>query len=49
MTAFIPPYPKRHKHQINAFQALFHAQNDLLSVWDEDSFEKEFMSQKILK
>ena len=49
MTAFIPPYPKRHKKEINPFQALYYARNDLLSMWDEDSFKLEFMSQKILK
>lgn len=46
---FMPPYPKRHEKEINAFQALYYARNDLLSMWDEDSFECEFMSQKILK
>lgn len=49
MTAFIPPYPKRHKKQINPFQALYYARNDLLSIWDEDAFTDEFTSQKILK
>lgn len=49
MTAFIPPYPKRHKKEINPFQALYYARNDLLSIWDEDAFSMEFMSQKILK
>ncbi len=49
MTAFIPPYPKRHKKEINPFQALYYARKDLLSIWDEDAFSDEFMSQKILK
>lgn len=49
MTAFIPPYPKRHKKEINPFQALYYARKDLLSLWDEDAFSDEFMSQKILK
>ncbi len=49
MTAFIPPYPKRHKKEINPFQALYYARKDLLSMWDEDAFSDEFMSQKILK
>lgn len=49
MTAFIPPYPKRHKKEINPFQALYYARNDLLSIWDEDAFSAEFTSQKILK
>jgi len=49
MTAFIPPYPKRHKKEINPFQALYYARKDLLSMWDEQAFTGEFMSQKILK
>jgi len=49
MAAFIPPYPKRHKKEINPFQALYYARNDLLSIWDEDAFSDQFMSQKILK
>jgi len=49
MTAFIPPYPKRHKKEINPFQALYYARNDLLSIWDEAAFSDEFTSQKILK
>jgi cytochrome P450 len=49
MTVFTPPYPKRHKKEINPFQALYYARNDLLSIWDEDAFSTEFMSQKILK
>ena len=49
MTAFIPPYPKRHEKEINPFQALYYARNDLLSMWDEDAFKMDFMSQKILK
>lgn len=49
MSDFIPPYPKRHKKEINPFRALYYAQNDLLSVWDKDAFEVDFMSQKVLK
>ncbi len=49
MSAFIPPFPKRHKKEINPFQALYYAKNDLLSIWDEAAFSDEFTSQKILK
>jgi len=49
MSEFIPPYPKRHKKQINPFQSLYYAHSDLLSVWDEDAFNNEFMSQKVFK
>ena len=49
MSQFIPPFPKRHTEEISPFKALYYAQNDLLSIWDEDSFTAEFMHQKILK
>jgi cytochrome P450 len=49
MPPFTPPFPKRHKKEINPFQALYYARNDLLSIWDENSFSDEFTSQKILK
>jgi cytochrome P450 len=49
MSEFIPPFPKRHKTEISPFQALYYAQNDLLSIWDEESFEVDFMHRKILK
>lgn len=49
MPAFIPPFPKRHKKEINPLQALFYARSDLLSIWEEDAFRSEFTSQKILK
>ncbi len=49
MTPFTPPFPKRHKKEINPFQALYYAKNDLLSIWEESSFSDEFTSQKILK
>ena len=49
MSAFIPPFPKRHKKEINPFQALYYAKNDLLSIWDEAAFSDEFTSQKILR
>ncbi len=49
MPPFTPPFPTRHKKEINPFQALYYAKNDLLSIWDEKAFSDEFMSQKILK
>ncbi len=49
MSDFIPPFPKRHQVNISPFQALYYAQNDLLSIWDEESFTVEFMHRKILK
>jgi cytochrome P450 len=49
MTHFVPPYPKRHKQNISPLKSLLLARRDLLSIWTEDSFELELMSQKILK
>ena len=49
MSDFIPPFPKRHKEDISPFKALYYAQNDLLSIWDERSFTARFMHRKILK
>lgn len=49
MSDFIPPFPKRHTVNITPFQALHYAQNDLLSIWDEESFTVDFMHRKILK
>ena len=49
MSAFKPPYPKRHTKKLNPFQALYYAQKDLLSIWEESAFKFELMSQKIFK
>ena len=49
MSDFIPPFPKRHTVNISPFQAIYYAQNDLLSIWDEESFTVDFMHRKILK
>lgn len=49
MSDFVPPFPKRHKDDISPFKALYYAQNDLLSIWDERSFTARFMHRKILK
>lgn len=49
MSDFIPPFPKRHKDDISPLKALYYAQNDLLSIWDEESFTVQFMHRKILK
>ncbi|PWQ96694.1 cytochrome P450 [Leucothrix arctica] len=49
MKHFTPPYPKRHTEKQSAIQSILQARSDLLSIWSEDSFKFEFMSQKILK
>ena len=49
MKYFTPPYPERHKTEPSAIQAILHARKDLLSIWTENSFKFEFMSQQVLK
>ena len=49
MKYFTPPFPKRHKKNPTPLEAILNARKDLLSIWSEDSFRFEFMSQKILK
>lgn len=48
MTDFIPPFPVRHKNTLGALETLKHARRDLLSIWPEDAFERQFMSTKII-
>ena len=48
MTDFIPPYPKRHEKRLGPIDTLIHARRDLLSIWPEAAFNKQFMSIKIL-
>lgn len=48
MTDFIPPYPKRHKKNLGPIDLIKHARRDLLSIWPEDAFDRQFMSMKII-
>ena len=49
MSDFVPPYPVRHAKDLNPLKALYYARNDLLSIWPENAFKHQFMTQKILK
>ena len=49
MTYFKPPYPDRPKKQLNPLKALYFARKNLLSIWPEFAFNKEFMHFKVLK
>jgi cytochrome P450 len=49
MNHFKPPYPERPKKQFNPLKALFYAHKNLLSIWPEFAFKKEFMHLKVLK
>ncbi len=46
-SAFVPPYPKRHKTDLSSIATLWNARKDLLSFWSEDSFRYQFMRRKI--
>ncbi len=48
MTDFIPPFPIRHQKTLGALDTLKYARRDLLSIWTEDSFNRQFMSIKII-
>ncbi|MCK5895954.1 MAG: cytochrome P450, partial [Cocleimonas sp.] len=46
---FKPPYPARPQQQFNPLKALFYAHKNLLSIWPEFAFKKDFMHFKVLK
>jgi len=48
MSDFIPPYPKRHAHTLGPIDTLKYARKDLLSIWPEDAFNRQFMSFRII-
>lgn len=48
MTDFIPPYPIRHPKALGPIDTLKYARRDLLSIWDESAFDRQFMSIKII-
>ena len=48
MTDFIPPYPERPAEYLGPLETIKRARNDLLSIWPEIVFTREFISLKIL-
>ncbi|MGZ8189690.1 MAG: cytochrome P450 [Methylococcaceae bacterium] len=48
MTEFIPPFPERHKHDLGPIDILKFARRDLLSIWSEEAFKRQFMGTKII-
>ncbi|PID50361.1 MAG: cytochrome P450 [Proteobacteria bacterium] len=48
ISAFTPPYPKRHTSDLGGLATLLSARRDLLSFWSENSFRYQFMARKIL-
>ena len=49
MSHFKPPYPLRPKKQLNPLKSLLAARKNLLSIWPEFAFKKDFMHFKVLK
>ena len=47
MTDFVPPFPERHKTPLGFIKGLYYARRDLLSIWCENNFRKEFSAVKI--
>jgi len=47
MMDFIPPFPKRHKKPLGSVKAIYYARRDLLSLWCENDFRKEFSGTKL--
>jgi len=48
MTDFIPPFPTRHKKTLGPLDTLKYARRDLLSIWTENAFDRQFMATKII-
>jgi cytochrome P450 len=48
MTEFIPPFPTRHKKSLGPLDILKYASRDLLSIWPEEAFERQFISTRII-
>jgi cytochrome P450 len=48
MTDFIPPFPARHKKSLGPLDMIKHARRDLLSIWPEKAFDRQFMALKVL-
>ncbi|MDO9104830.1 MAG: cytochrome P450 [Methylovulum sp.] len=48
MTDFIPPFPIRHKKNLGPLDTLKYARRDLLSIWPESAFDRQFMATKII-
>jgi cytochrome P450 len=48
MSDFVPPYPERSHGPLSAISILRLARRNLLAVWDEDCFELEFFSTRVL-
>ncbi|WP_052700311.1 hypothetical protein [Methylocucumis oryzae] len=48
MTDFVPPYPPRHQKNLSALDILKYGRRDLLSIWPETAFDRQFIATKII-
>lgn len=48
MTDFIPPYPIRASGKLGSLDTLKLARQDLLSIWPEKAFDRQFLSIKLV-
>lgn len=48
MTEFIPPFPTRHKKSLGPLDIVKYASRDLLSIWPESAFDRQFMATRII-
>ncbi|PPD39735.1 MAG: cytochrome P450 [Methylobacter sp.] len=48
MSGFIPPYPTRHQKSLGPLDIIKHLRHNLLSIWPEKAFSRQFMTMKII-
>ncbi|MFZ3237278.1 MAG: cytochrome P450 [Stellaceae bacterium] len=48
MSGFVPPYPERHRGPLSVFSHLRLARRNILAIWDDECFEREFISARVL-
>jgi len=48
MTEFIPPFPTRHQKSLGPLDIIKYASRDLLSIWPESAFDRQFMTTRII-
>ena len=48
MTDFIPPFPVRHSKTLGPLDTIKYAHRDILSIWPETAFDRQFIVTKII-
>lgn len=49
MNDFIPPFPHRPAKTLGPLELIKHAQRDMLSIWPEQAFDRQFVEVKLFK